>query len=147
NIKCGNSLVGSNFYDGIQVNMLDEEERYRINVFDWEVEFHEIMSTGGFYAVICNPPYILMETFKELKSYLKANFESHDERSDLYSYIIERAHKLLKKHGRFGMIVSNKFLRSNYGKPLREFLRQNSIIERIVDFAGLPVFSGATVRT
>ena len=45
------------------------------------------------------------------------------------------------------MIVSNKFLRSNYGKPLRDFLIKHAAIEKIVDFAGLPVFPGATVRT
>ena len=46
-----------------------------------------------------------------------------------------------------GMIVSNKFLRANYGKPLREFLRKNANLDRIVDLAGLPVFPGATVRS
>lgn len=54
---------------------------------------------------------------------------------------------MLKVGGRFGMIVSNKFLRANYGRPLREFLAANSRVERVVDFAGLPVFQGATVRT
>jgi hypothetical protein len=156
NIKCGNSLIGPDFYESRQMSLLDEEERYRINVFDWEAEFPDAFNRqgakdagneGGFDAVIGNPPYIRMEGFKELKDYLKANYASHDERSDLYIYFIERVHKLLNSHGRFGMIISNKFLRANYGKPLRDFLSQNVTIERIVDFAGLPVFVGATVRT
>jgi Eco57I restriction-modification methylase len=88
-----------------------------------------------------------MESFKELKSYLKTKFASHDERSDLYSYFVEQGHRLLRVGGRFGMIVSNKFLRANYGKPLRDFLSRHTTVERIVDFAGLPVFAGATVRT
>ena len=37
NIKCGNSLIGPDFYQ--QQTMLDDEERYRVNVFDWEKEF------------------------------------------------------------------------------------------------------------
>ena len=105
------------------------------------------MTSGGFDAVIGNPPYIRMETFKDIKTYLKANYVCHDERSDLYAYFLERGHKLLNSHGRLGMIVSNKFLRANYGKPLRDFLSKNVTIEQIVDFAGLPVFVGATVRT
>jgi hypothetical protein len=105
------------------------------------------MKAGGFDAVIGNPPYIRMESFKELKNYLKTNYVSHDERSDLYAYFIEREHQLLKSKGRFGMIVSNKFLRANYGAPLRTFLYENAALERVVDFAGLPVFKGATVRT
>ncbi len=145
NIKCGNSLIGPDFYQ--QQTMLDDEERYRVNVFDWEKEFPEITKAGGFDAVIGNPPYIRMESFKELKDYLKNHYASHDERSDLYAYFIEREHKLLNGNGRFGMIVSNKFLRANYGKPLRDYLYQSAAIDRVVDFAGLPVFKGATVRT
>ncbi len=42
NIKCGNSLIGPDFYDGKQMTMLDTEEAQRINVFDWHAEFPEI---------------------------------------------------------------------------------------------------------
>jgi (E)-4-hydroxy-3-methyl-but-2-enyl pyrophosphate reductase len=82
-------------------------------------------------AVIGNPPYVRMETFKEFKDYLKARYVCHAERSDLYAYMIERAHQLLRPQGRFGMIVSNKFLRARYGQPLREFLRRNARIETV----------------
>jgi type I restriction-modification system DNA methylase subunit len=160
NIQCGNSLIGPDFYQSQQIGLglFEDEERYRINAFDWQSAFPQVFPSpggrgargegeGGFDVVIGNPPYIRMEAFKNLKIYLKANYTCHDERSDLYAYFIEQAHKLLDERGRFGMIVSNKFLRANYGRPLREFLSQNASIERIVDFAGLPVFKGATVRT
>ena len=147
NIKCGNSLIGPDFYEIQQLELFDEEERYRINVFDWDAEFPKIMKSGGFDVVIGNPPYVRMEGFKKVKHYLKDRYEAHDERSDIYVYFIERAHALLRKQGHFGMIVSNKFLRANYGRPLRQLLRRCSSIDRIVDFAGLPVFAGATVRT
>jgi hypothetical protein len=88
-----------------------------------------------------------MEEFKELKTYLRDKYASHDERTDLYVYFIEREHNLLRRHGRFGMIVSNKFVRANYGKKIRDFLSKSANIDRIVDLAGLPVFRGATVRT
>jgi len=42
NIKCGNSLIGPDFYDNQQQTMFDEEERYRINAFDWKAEFAEV---------------------------------------------------------------------------------------------------------
>jgi type I restriction-modification system DNA methylase subunit len=147
NIKCGNSLIGPDFYDGKQMNLMDTEEAQRVNVFDWQAEFPEIFKAGGFDAVIGNPPYIRMENFKDLKDYLKAKYTSHDERSDLYVYFIELEHKLLNSSGHFGMIVSNKFLRANYGKPLRDFLNKKATVDQVGDFAGLPVFQGATVRT
>src|SRR5207249_2066215 len=42
NIKCGNSLIGPDFYQQQQMTLLDEEERYRINVFDWQKEFPQV---------------------------------------------------------------------------------------------------------
>ncbi len=50
NIKCGNSLIGPDFYDDQQMNIFDEEEIYRVNAFDWNAEFPEIMKDGGFDA-------------------------------------------------------------------------------------------------
>jgi len=147
NIKCGNSLIGPDYYEGRQMPMFGDEESYRLNVFDWQKAFPQVFAVGGFDAVIGNPPYIRMEEFKDLKYYLKANYACHEERSDIYAYFIEKMQKVLRRGGRFGMIVSNKFVRANYGKPLRDFLRNNVSIDRIVDFAGLPVFKGATVRT
>jgi hypothetical protein len=147
NIKCGNSLIGPDFYHGKQLDLFDDEERLRINVFDWTAEFSDIMKMGGFDAVIGNPPYIRMEAFKELKEYLRDHYESHAERSDLYVYFIEREHDLLRDGGAFGMIVSNKFLRAKYGEGIRARLSKASNIHTIVDLAGLPVFHGATVRT
>jgi len=147
NIKCGNSLIGTDIYNSSSAVNPAIPEDERINAFDWDVQFKKIFLKGGFDAVIGNPPYIRMEMFKPLKDYLKRNYKCHDERSDLYAYFVERGHRILKRGGRFGMIVSNKFVRANYGGPLREFLCESSHVETIADFAGLPVFPGATVRT
>ncbi len=147
NIKCGNSLIAPDFWQGQQRGIFDEDDRHRVNTFDWRAEFAESMGALGFDAVIGNPPYIRMEAFKELKAYLRDRYRVHDERSDLYVYFIEREHELLRDGGMFGMIVSNKFVRANYGNKLRRMLSEDATIHRIVDFAGLPVFKGATVRT
>ncbi len=58
NIKCGNSLVGTDYYAHRQAILFNEDELYRINAFDWEVEFQQVFSDGGFSAVIGNPPYL-----------------------------------------------------------------------------------------
>ena len=57
NIKCGNSLIEPDFYEGGQTDVLDEEERWRVNAFDWRAEFPAVFMAGGFDAVIGNPPY------------------------------------------------------------------------------------------
>ncbi|GJQ23289.1 restriction endonuclease subunit R [Candidatus Brocadia sapporoensis] len=168
NIKCGNSLIGTDFYnplnppllrgnqdiplrkggEGVVTHLagsgvLSDEERYRINPFDWAKEFPEIMKNGGFDVVIGNPPYVRQEGLGDLKEYLQRKYTVYHGMADLYAYFIEKGVSLLRDKGIFGYIVSNKWMRANYGEPLRKWLMQQCI-EQIVDFGDLPVFQRAT---
>ncbi len=149
NIKCGNSIIASDFWQNRQSTLFDPSEAARINAFDWQAEFPSVFNhqNAGFSTIIGNPPYLRMEGFKDTKDYLKAHYQVHKGRADYLVYFVERAHSLLQSGGHFGMILSNKFLKARFGGPLREFLRENTSVERVVDLAGLPVFEGATVRT
>jgi len=124
--------------------------------FHWQLEFPEIffdIDTGtekanpGFDAVIGNPPYVRMEQIKPLKAFLQDIYKSHASRTDLYVYFMERSVKLVHSTGKYGVIVSNKFLRADYGKSLRSFLSDKTDIIKMIDFGGLPVFPDATVRS
>jgi len=120
------------------------EEVKRINPFDWDREFADVMKAGGFDAVIGNPPYVRQESLgPEFKEYAKKKYETYAGTADLYVYFFEKGHKLLRKEGYFSIICANKFMRSNYGKNLRTFLSSNSKINQIVDFGELPVFQKA----
>ncbi|MEK7325812.1 MAG: N-6 DNA methylase, partial [Chloroflexota bacterium] len=55
NIKCGNSLIGPDYFSGQLLK--DDDELRRVNPFDWAAEFPEAMKAGGFDCVIGNPPY------------------------------------------------------------------------------------------
>ncbi len=63
--------------------------------------------------------------------------------ADLYSYFFEKGIGLLNQNGLFGIIVANKWMRANYGEPLRKWFKEQGIKE-IIDFGDLPVFQGAT---
>jgi len=144
NIKCGNSLIGPDFYDGRQLGMLDTEEMYRVNVFDWKRAYPKIMEAGGFDAVIGNPPYVRQESLgSEFKGYAKSHFKTFSGTADLYTYFIERSFDLLRNDGLFSFIVSNKWLKANYGQALRAWMKDRGL-EEIVDFGDLPVFRNAT---
>jgi hypothetical protein len=145
NIKCGNSLVGPDFYEAQQMDLLDEGERYRINVFDWRTEFPEILGGDepGFDAVIGNPPYVRQELLGEFKPYFQKHYETYHGVADLYVYFIEKGVSVLRNGGIFGIIVANKWMRANYGVPLRQWLKRQHIAE-ITDFGDLPVFQKAT---
>ncbi len=144
NIKCGNSLIG---YDVLeQGDLFDDEVKDRINPFDWTSKtsgFGEIMETGGFDAVVGNPPYVRQEMLGEFKPYFQTHYKTYHGVADLYVYFIEQAHRVLRQNGLFGFICSNKFMRANYGKPLRDFLAEKTKIHKIVDFGELPIFENA----
>jgi len=143
NIKCGNSLIGPDFYDHQQMNLLEDEEIFRVNAFDWQTEFADIMSDGGFDAVIGNPPYVRQEGLGDIKPYFLKKYNTYHGIADLYVYFIEKSISLLSPNGLFSIIVSNKWLRANYGAPLRSFLKEQRI-EKLIDFGDLPVFEQAT---
>ncbi len=139
NIKCGNSLIGTD----ILTPEIPSDDVKRINPFDWDHEFADVMKAGGFDAVIGNPPYVRMESFKEIKDYLKTKYSVYSGRADLYAYFIEKGFSLLAKKGKFGIIVSNKWIRANYGESVREFLSSKKI-DYLIDFGDLEIFKGAT---
>ena len=151
NIKCGNSLIGKDFYEGgVQEAMVlydddEDEERIKINAFDWDGKrgFPEIMKNGGFDAVIGNPPYVRQESLGDFKEYFQRKYKVYHGMADLYTYFFERGITLLKEHGLFSIIVANKWMRANYGEPLRKWLKQKTVHE-IIDFGDLPVFQNAT---
>lgn len=152
NIKCGNSLIGPDFYENQQLGLLDEEEAYRINVFDWIAQFPEIMQSGGFDAVIGNPPYIRIQTIKEwapleVEFYKKRYVSASKGNYDIYVVFVERALKLLSKNGRLGFILPHKFFNSKYGEPLREIISKGKHLTHIVHFGDQQVFRGAATYT
>ena len=118
--------------------------------FHWEIEFPEVFrdkygrekDNSGFDSVVGNPPYVRQEALGDIKPFLKT-YQSYNGLADLYVYFVEQAHELVRKHGRFGMITSNKFMRANYGKGLRTYLSTNTTLNEIVDFGELPVFEDA----
>ena len=143
NIKCGNSLIGPDFYN--QQTMLDDEERYRINVFDWEKEFPEIMKSGGFDAVIGNPPYGWV-TSDTLKEYFESNYETTEGRFDTFELFIEQGIHLCRNRGMLGYIVPSPLLSNVFARELRKYIHKNSSIKEIVNF-GMDVFVMPTIHT
>jgi len=148
NIKCGNSLINPDFYDQTKMNFLDEEEKLRINVFDWNTEFNEIVSNGGFDVVIGNPPYVLLnlDLFSQSVINYLNKYKVAKYKTDLFHLFIEQGIYLIKQNGQFGMIVPNPWLTMKFTDKLREYILRNSSIEEIVFFEH-KVFKNADVYT
>ena len=149
NIKCGNSLIGPDFYEGKQLSLLDDEERYRINVFDWNAEFPEIMQAGGFDTVIGNPPYIFTRDQgigKDEKYYYYNCYSYQSAQLNTFALFLERSLSILQSSGLLGFITPNNWLTIQTFAPFRQFVAQSSKLIRIVNILER-VFKSANVDT
>ena len=124
NIKWGNSLIGSDFYSDKQMTLFEDEEVYKVMPFDWESKsrgFGEIMSKGGFDAVIGNPPYIriqaLMDWSRDAVRYYKSQYSSAQKGNyDIYGVFLERGIGLLSSNGLLGFIIPHRFFKRTTAK-------------------------------
>ena len=133
NIKCGNSLIGTDFYNtdinnGVQETMAlygdnNNEERIKINAFDWDGKngFSAIMKSGGFDTVIGNPPYGATLTQKE-SDYLRFKYKTTTKDLDSYTLFMEKAVAIVKAGGYFSMIVPTGWYSGPKFSALRRFL-------------------------
>ena len=148
-IACGNSLIDSRFYS--KSKLYDEEEKDRINTFDWQGDF----ATGSFDAVIGNPPYVKLQNFvkvhADMAAWLVSNASGYESTStgnfDLYLPFIEKGLGLLNDDGRMGYIAPNLWPTLEYGEGLRGLIHKGRHLEKWLDFRSYQVFEEATVYT
>ncbi len=121
NIKCGNSLIGPDFWQGRQRNMFNEAEILRINAFDWTVEFAKVMRLGGFDAVIGNPPWGATLNLVD-KEYLSTKYKSFLGNHDSYLFFIDRAGVLACHNGLISFVTPDSWIKVPQSKGLREIV-------------------------
>ena len=116
NIKCGNSLIGPDYYEGRQMDLFNEDEMIRINAFDWTTEFPEIMGDGGFDAVIGNPPWgqKAIHADASVKKYLREKYPSIQGIYDYFRPFVEKGILTTKQDGYFGMVLPDIILLKDY---------------------------------
>ncbi|HKM18968.1 MAG TPA: N-6 DNA methylase, partial [Aliarcobacter sp.] len=131
-IKCGNSLI--------------DDKNVVANAFVWEEEFKEVFEQGGFDVVIGNPPYVNIANISNeiYREWLRNNFEVSKNKSDLYSFFVEKSVNILKRNGLLGFIISNSWLGTDSFSEFRKFLLTQT---KLLELVKLPntVFEDAIV--
>ncbi len=133
NIKCGNSLIGPDFYEHQQMSLLGEGEIFRVNAFDWNAEFAEIMKDGGFDAVIGNPPWGAELSERELSYLRRTNKDIIVRMIDSFMYFIHQSSQKVKTLGYFGMILPDVLLYQIDNEKLRRYIINNFRIKNILN--------------
>jgi type I restriction-modification system DNA methylase subunit/predicted type IV restriction endonuclease len=134
NIKCGNSLIGPDFYENQQMLLLDEEDRYRVNVFDWKQGFSDAMKSGGFDAVIGNPPYVDIKGMPAPEAeYIFRRFAFSNNRINFFAAFIEKSLQVAKKgQFRLSVIVPTALLTQDSYQALRRRIVESFRIRNVV---------------
>ena len=147
NIKSGNSLIDTDFYD----NELDFGGDKKIKPFHWQSAFPQVFNpstgsvTGGFDAVIGNPPY--GASFASIETnYFLQKYKLQDYQLDSYFIFIEKSFEVLRDNGLLGFIIPNTWLLNLNTSKIRSHLFSKTEITNIVHFKN-PVFSQAVVDT
>ena len=119
NIKCGNSLIGNDFYESQSMLDFDEETQYKINCFDWEDEFQNVFACGGFDVVIGNPPYGA-ELSEIERNYLEKKFSlSNTNTAALFLGVLKN---FLKDNCRGGYIIPKSFIYASNWESSRDLM-------------------------
>jgi hypothetical protein len=127
-------LISTDFYQGQQLGLLDEETLYRINAFDWETEFAPILKAGGFDAVIGNPPWGSFLTDSE-KKYLYQVYVNRNGEAESHLFFIEKSFRMLNQSGILGFITPNTWLSVLRSKSIRQYLLEKAKIYEICELS------------
>lgn len=117
--------------------------------FAWMLEFIEVfIENDGFDIVIGNPPYVKIQNINEAQTILlKKNYKSSTGKFDLYVLFIEKSFLLLNYKGNCSYIQPHRFLKVNYGKGIRKFLKDKKGLSKVISFGTNQVFDSATTYT
>jgi len=147
NIKVGNSLISGSEEE---LRKYFGDDWHKKKPFNWNKSFPEIFDSAlpedeqGFDAVIGNPPYIRVDNLeREDKNFWRNSFESSKGKYDIYYLFIESVFKWLKRGGKCGFIVPNKFCAADSAENLRGLIFNNSQYCEITSVSGLSVFQDA----
>jgi methylase of polypeptide subunit release factors len=126
------------------------------HAFEWRFEFPDVLNptTGdfeGFDVVIGNPPYMRVQELQKYALDLKRNYEANYKTAvggyELANLFYERGIELLKATGVKTYIMPHKFLNSENGTGLRDYLLQKKTLTTLLHFGANMVFDSADTYT
>ncbi|MEY4261041.1 MAG: hypothetical protein RL656_2014, partial [Bacteroidota bacterium] len=118
--------------DDIKANKIFE------NAFEWRFEFPEVLNDDGdfvgFDVVIGNPPYVQLQSIKEISIQLERfGYLTFTSMGDLYALFYEKGNQILKEKGILCFISGSAWMRTNYGQNLRTYFNNHTSLLEVID--------------
>ena len=114
------------------------------------LDFEENLKSGDFLLqwlntkfdiVIWNPPYIRYDNIHDsMKELYKIHFKTFKGRCDVYIPFYEKWLELLKKNWKLCYICSNRWLKNDYWRTLRELISNTYDFDKIINLEHIKVF-------
>ena len=130
--------------------------QYKFKSIDWNLKKIDainlqswISEVGNFDTVIGNPPYVRIQHLgaERRKAIEEGNWSMMTGCTDLYMLFFEMGIKLLKNSGSLVYITPNSWMKSRFGKNLRDNLSKNHELNFLIDFTNYQVFPEVTTYT
>ncbi|NHB37935.1 DUF7149 domain-containing protein [Helicobacter pylori] len=124
------------------------------NAFEWRFEFPEVLDDEGnflgFDCIIGNPPYIDYRKIDEKTKIFLSKFSSVYKKSkegSIFVYFIERASKLIIKHGLISFINPIAYFCKPTDHGIRDYIDKNLKITMLIDLSNIKIFESASTYT
>jgi adenine-specific DNA-methyltransferase len=83
-------------------------------------------------VVVGNPPYIRYDDLADdVLALYRSTWQAMRGRGDIYVGFIERSLKMLKPGGKVGFICADRWMRNQYGAPLRQLVASRYAVEHV----------------
>jgi adenine-specific DNA-methyltransferase len=101
-----------------------------------------------FDFIVGNPPYIRIHNLDaDTRAVLKQDFLFSEGTIDIYLSFFEMGFKMLKKDGFLGYITPNSYLHNSSYGLFREYLKNEKLVSKLIDFKANKVFKGFSTYT
>src|SRR5690606_27537657 len=122
-------------------------DELKLKPMDFDKTFPEIMKSGGFDAIVGNPPYVLSrETMDNpTKEYYSNHYATIWEKPNTFNLFLERGYSLTKERGFLSYIIPNSWLTIEACKLSRKlFISERSL--KTIDDLNYGVFNNVGVE-
>lgn len=128
-------------------NELSDWDPFSHKATDW-FDSEWMFGLDGFDIVLANPPYFQLQKYKSVADELsKLGYSTFSRSTDIYCIFFEMGLKSLEAGGILTYITSNSWLKTKYGKSLRELLVKNYNPLYLINFDNAQVFETAVVES